>query len=39
MGYVRVRRSPSPGTRIEIDVRGRVREAEIRAKPLYAKAT
>jgi aminomethyltransferase len=27
-----------PGQRIEIDVRGRVRDAEIRPKPLYAKS-
>jgi glycine cleavage system aminomethyltransferase T len=26
-----------PGTPLEIDVRGKVRPAEVRAKPLYAK--
>ena len=34
MGYVRADLA-DPGTRIEVDVRGRVREAEIRPKPLY----
>jgi len=34
MGYVRTALA-EPGTGIEIDVRGRVREAEIRSKPLY----
>jgi aminomethyltransferase len=34
MGYVRSDLA-DPGTRVEIDVRGRVREAEIRSKPLY----
>ncbi len=34
MGYVRADLT-DPGTRIGIDVRGRVREAEIRTKPLY----
>lgn len=34
MGYVRSGLA-EPGTGIEIDVRGRVREAEIRSKPLY----
>ncbi len=38
MGYVRSD-SSEPGTAIEIDVRGRRREAEIRSKPLYAKST
>ena len=28
-----------PGTEIEIDVRGKVRTAEVRAKPLYSKET
>ena len=37
MGYVRSELA-EPGTRIEIDVRGRVRDAEIRPKPLYAKS-
>ncbi len=37
MGYVRTDLA-EPGTTIEIDVRGRRREAEIRAKPLYAKS-
>jgi aminomethyltransferase len=36
MGYVPAERA-QPGTRIEIDVRGRVRPAEIRKKPLYVK--
>ena len=36
MGYVRSSLA-DPGTLVEIDVRGRVREAEIRSKPLYAK--
>ena len=35
MGYVRSELA-EPGERIEIDVRGRVRDGEIRAKPLYA---
>lgn len=34
MGYVRAELA-EPGTEIEIDVRGKVRAAEIRAKPLY----
>jgi len=34
MGYVRAELA-EPGERIEIDVRGRVREAQIRSKPLY----
>ncbi|MDQ3103539.1 MAG: glycine cleavage system aminomethyltransferase GcvT [Actinomycetota bacterium] len=34
MGYLRSSAS-EPGTRIEIDVRGKVREAEVRPKPLY----
>ena len=37
MGYVRSELT-EPGTRIEIDVRGRVREAEIRSRPLYEKS-
>jgi aminomethyltransferase len=36
MAYVPADRA-EPGTRIEIDVRGRSREAEIRKKPLYVK--
>jgi aminomethyltransferase len=28
-----------PGTSIEIDVRGKARPAEVRAKPLYTKET
>jgi aminomethyltransferase len=36
MAYVPVE-SAEPGTPIEIDVRGRTRPAEVRAKPLYAK--
>jgi aminomethyltransferase len=36
MGYVRSDLA-DPGNRVEIDVRGRVREAEIRSKPLYDK--
>jgi len=38
MGYVRTELA-EPGTAIEIDVRGRRREAEIRSKPLYVKST
>lgn len=34
MGYVRADLA-EPGTQIEVDVRGRVREAEIKPKPLY----
>jgi aminomethyltransferase len=37
MGYVRSELA-EPGTAIEIDVRGRVRDAEIRSKPLYEKS-
>lgn len=37
MGYVRADLA-EPGRRVEIDVRGRVREAEIRSKPLYSKS-
>jgi glycine cleavage system T protein (aminomethyltransferase) len=37
MGYVRSDLA-QPGTTVEIDVRGRVREAEIRSKPLYDKS-
>ena len=29
--------SATPGTAIEVDVRGRLRAAEVRAKPLYRK--
>jgi aminomethyltransferase len=36
MGYVPANRT-EPGTRIQIDVRGRPVEAEIRKKPLYVK--
>jgi aminomethyltransferase len=36
MAYVPVERS-EPGTALQIDVRGRTREAEVRAKPLYTK--
>jgi aminomethyltransferase len=36
MAYVPVAAS-QPGTRIEIDVRGRIRTAEVRTKPLYSK--
>jgi aminomethyltransferase len=36
MAYVPVAAS-EPGTRIEIDVRGRIRTAEVRTKPLYTK--
>jgi aminomethyltransferase len=36
MAYVPVAAS-EPGTRIEIDVRGRIRTAEVRTKPLYSK--
>jgi aminomethyltransferase len=38
MGYLPVDRA-APGTRFEIDVRGRLREAEVRSKPLYTKET
>jgi aminomethyltransferase len=36
MGYVPAERA-EPGTRLEIDVRGRTRAAEVRKKPLYTK--
>jgi aminomethyltransferase len=36
MAYVPAERS-EPGTQIEIDVRGKLRAAEVRAKPLYSK--
>ena len=36
MGYVPVEEA-QPGTPIEVDVRGRLRPAEVRKKPLYAK--
>jgi aminomethyltransferase len=36
MGYVPVAAGP-PGTSIEVDVRGKLRQAEIREKPLYKK--
>jgi aminomethyltransferase len=38
MGYVPVDKA-EPGTAFEIDVRGRTRSAEVRAKPLYTKET
>jgi aminomethyltransferase len=37
MGYVRAALAEA-GRHVEIDVRGRIREAEIRTKPLYAKS-
>jgi aminomethyltransferase len=36
MGYVPIDRA-EPGTEIEVDVRGQIRQAEVRKKPLYAK--
>jgi aminomethyltransferase len=36
MAYVPVA-ATEPGTKIEVDVRGRVRSAEVRARPLYKK--
>jgi aminomethyltransferase len=36
MAYVPVR-AAEPGTPIEVDVRGKLRQAEVRKKPLYAK--
>jgi aminomethyltransferase len=36
MGYVRADLA-EPGTAIEIDVRGKLRPAEIRERPLYSK--
>jgi aminomethyltransferase len=36
MGYV-PEAATEPGTKIEVDVRGRARDAEIRKKPLYTK--
>jgi glycine cleavage system T protein (aminomethyltransferase) len=36
MGYVPVA-SSSPGTKIEVDVRGKLRPAEVRERPLYRK--
>ena len=36
MAYVPVDKA-EPGTTLEIDVRGRTRAAEVRAKPLYSK--
>jgi aminomethyltransferase len=36
MGYIRADLA-EPGTAIEIDVRGRHRDAEIRERPLYRK--
>ena len=38
MAYVSVDKA-EPGTAIEIDVRGKTRPAEVRAKPLYSKET
>jgi len=38
MAYVPVNKS-EPGTKLEIDVRGRTRAAEVRSKPLYSKET
>ena len=38
MAYVPVDKS-EPGTKLEIDVRGRTRAAEVRSKPLYSKET
>jgi aminomethyltransferase len=38
MAYVPLEKA-EPGTPIEIDVRGRTRAAEVRAKPLYSKET
>ena len=38
MAYLPAERA-APGTRFEIDVRGRAREAEVRTKPLYTKET
>jgi aminomethyltransferase len=37
MGYVPAA-SAAPGTRLEIDVRGKMRPAEVKEKPLYRKA-
>ena len=36
MGYLPVAAS-SPGTKIEVDVRGKLRPAEVRERPLYRK--
>ena len=36
MAYVPVDKA-EPGTPLEIDVRGKTRTAEVRAKPLYSK--
>ena len=36
MGYVPVAAS-EPGTTIEVDVRGKLRSAEVRTKPLYVR--
>ena len=38
MAYVPVDKA-EPGTKLEIDVRGRTRAAEVRTKPLYSKET
>ena len=38
MAYVPIDKA-EPGTPIEIDVRGRTRQAEVRSKPLYSKET
>jgi len=37
MGYV-PEEAAEPGTQVEVDVRGRARAAEVRAKPLYSKS-
>ena len=36
MGYVPVA-AREPGTKIEVDVRGKLRPAEVRERPLYRK--
>jgi aminomethyltransferase len=38
LGYVPSERA-EPGTQLEIDVRGKIREAVVRAKPLYRKGS
>jgi aminomethyltransferase len=35
LAYVPRETAASPGARIEVDVRGKLRQAEIREKPLY----
>jgi aminomethyltransferase len=37
LGYVPAERA-EPGTRLEIDVRGKVRAATVKHKPLYARS-